>query len=250
MTTISSQIRRIQEKFRAAKSAVFFTGSGISAESGVPTFRGGDGFWSKFRPEELASLDAFRRDPNRVHDWYSYRRKLIMEAQPNQAHEIIAALSIKNTHKIAVITQNVDRLHQRAGSGGVVELHGTLMESYCVQCGNGHSHNALSEDSFGINCANKNCTGLMRPAVVWFGESLSLESLTTATKLSVESDIFFSIGTSGLVYPAADLPLMAKRYGAYTVEVNPESTPMSGYMDEAALGTSNEVLTRVFDNFL
>ncbi|MFQ6032074.1 MAG: NAD-dependent deacetylase [Candidatus Zixiibacteriota bacterium] len=199
---------------------VVLTGAGISAESGVPTFRGEDGLWKKFRPEELATFDAFMANPQLVWEWYEYRRKIIEEIKPNPAH--LALVEFQNYfEKFDLITQNVDGLHQQAGSKNVVELHGNLKRNKCIRCG--AKYETLDKTIQGIppKCT---CGGNIRPDVVWFGEMLPQEALNYAFGVSSGCDLFFSVGTSAVVHPAASLPLIAKRGGAYVVEVNIEPT--------------------------
>ena len=211
------------------------TGAGVSAESGVPTFRGEDGLWKKFRPEELASVDAFMANPSLVWEWYAARRHVIHEKTPNAGHRALAEMESLFTG-FTLITQNVDGLHQRAGSGNVLELHGNILFSWCTDCGH-KTDRDLPVDSGAVpHCP----CGSMRPDVVWFGEALPEEALALAFGAARQCDVFFSIGTSAVVHPAASLPLAAKQAGAYVVEVNMERTGISDHMDEVLLGKSGE----------
>jgi len=217
---------------------VVLTGAGISAESGVPTFRGEDGLWKKFRPEELATFDAFMANPQLVWEWYEYRRKIIEEIKPNPAH--LALVEFQNHfEKFDLVTQNVDGLHHQAGSKNVIELHGSIKRNKCIRCGT--KYESLEKTISGIppKCP---CGGNLRPDVVWFGEMLPQDALNYAFQVSSECDLFFSIGTSAVVHPAASLPLLAKRNGAYVVEVNIEPTDISRIVDESLMGKAGEIM--------
>ncbi len=206
----------------------FFTGAGISAESGIPTFRGKGGLWEKFKVEELATPEGFFRDPERVWRWYDMRRKAISEAQPNKAHRLIALIE-REYRDVWVITQNVDMLHQRAGSEKVLELHGNIWRVRCLGCGAVYYEFRTPLPEYPPKC--RECGGMLRPDVVWFGEPLPVDVLQKSWEIARSSDIFVVIGTSALVYPAAQLPYVAKEYGAKVVEINPESTPVSSVAD-------------------
>ncbi len=211
-----------------ATSVCVLTGAGISAESGVPTFRGEGGLWKKFRPEELANFDAFIRNPELVWEWYTYRRKLIHEVKPNPAHIGLAALE-RRVKSFTLVTQNIDNLHTRAGSKNILELHGNIDRSYCIQCRTLAANFELERVTGVPHCTK--CGGLIRPDVVWFGEMLPLDVFARAEAAAKECDIFFSIGTSAIVFPAASLPYTALDYGALVVEMNVELTDLSpGHM--------------------
>ncbi len=224
---------------RSAKSICVLTGAGISAESGVPTFRGEEGLWKKFRPEELANFDAFMRNPELVWEWYRYRRKLIHEVKPNPAHYALVELE-RSTGDFTLVTQNVDNLHRRAGSQSVVELHGNIERSYCVECNAVATESELENQSGAPRC--RKCGGLVRPDVVWFGEMLPVDALSKAESAAKRCDLFFSIGTSAIVYPAASLPFTALSHGAYVVEINRESTDLSSRAHAALFGKAGEIL--------
>jgi NAD-dependent deacetylase len=210
------------------KRVIVLTGAGISAESGIPTFRGAGGLWEKYKPEELATPQAFNKNPELVWRWYDYRRQKIAQAEPNRGHEILAELE-KRWEGFYLITQNVDGLHQRAGSRKVIELHGNIWKVRCTSCTyEGYNYEVPLRD---IPPRCPNCGGILRPGVVWFGEPLPYDALNTAYSLSREADLFMVVGTSALVYPAAELPLVAKEMGAFLIEVNPEETPLSPYAD-------------------
>ena len=230
------------EKLRQATRVAVLTGAGISAESGVPTFRGPDGLWKKFRPEELANFDAFIRNPKLVWEWYQYRRKIISEVKPNPGHLALAELE-KLLPDFAVITQNVDGLHQRAGSRKVIELHGNILRNRCIQC-----RKIIHEIEFKENDVPRcGCGGLIRPDVVWFGEMLPEEALEQAYTYARTSNVFFSVGTSAVVQPAASLPMEARTYGAYVVEINTESTPLTPWVDEHIGGKAGDVLPKLVE---
>ena len=222
-----------------AESICVLTGAGISAESGVPTFRGEEGLWKKFRPEELANFDAFIRNPELVWEWYAYRRRLIHEVKPNPAHYGLVALErfVKN---FTLVTQNVDNLHKRAGSRNVLELHGNIERSYCIQC-RALTQEAALEGQTGVPRCTK-CGGLVRPDVVWFGEMLPLEVFSKAESAARQCEVFLSIGTSVVVYPAASLPYTALDHGAFVVEMNLESTDLSSRAHEVLIGRAGEIV--------
>ncbi len=205
---------------------VVLTGAGVSAESGIPTFRGKDGLWNKYDPQELATPEAFQRNPKLVWEWYDWRRQLIAKAEPNEAHRIIAKME-KEFEDFWLITQNVDGLHQRAGSKKVIELHGNIWKVRCIKCFAEYYEYKTPLDELPPKC--KECGGILRPGVVWFGEALPEDALMKAYELSETADIFIVVGTSAQVYPAAELPFIAKRRGAKLIEVNPEETPVSPY---------------------
>lgn len=229
------------EALRAARRVVALTGSGISAESGVPTFRDAQtGLWARYDPQELATPEAFARDPDLVWKWYAWRRGLVEGASPNAGHEALADLA-RRVPVFSLITQNVDGLHQEAGSDNVVELHGNIRRSRCPV------ENVTVEpdemDHLPPPCSN--CGSPLRPDVVWFGEALPVAELGTASTAARSCDFFLSIGTSGLVYPAASLPHEAQESGATVVEVNPDPTPLSAHADFVVRGRAGEVLPRL-----
>jgi NAD-dependent deacetylase len=210
----------IEEAVRAIRNArprriVVLTGAGVSADSGIPTFRGAGGLWRNFRPEELATPEAFRRDPALVWEWYEWRRKLIHEAKPNAAHEALARLP-----GAVVVTQNVDGLHARAGSRDVVELHGSILRVRCVREGT----TRLREEPFDEVPPRCTCGALLRPDVVWFGEMLPEEALARAAAVVHSADLLLVIGTSGVVYPAAGFVTM---HSGLSIEINPEASAVS-----------------------
>lgn len=230
---------RLASVLESMKSVCVLTGAGISAESGVPTFRGTEGLWSKFKPEELANFDAFLRNPDLVWEWYSYRRKVMKQVQPNTAHLALVELE-GMMEDFTLVTQNVDNLHQRAGSKHVLELHGNIERSCCSVCGAFAEDVVISTDRSVPRCHS--CNGLIRPDVVWFGELLRQDVFSQAADAARRCDLFLCIGTSGVVYPAASLPLMAREDGAFVVEINPEYTDLSARISETIIGTAGEVL--------
>ncbi len=233
--TISDSLRSLLSK---KTKVVVLTGAGISAESGVPTFRGKDGLWKKFRPEELATFDAFMANPKLVWEWYEYRRKIIEEIEPNQGH--LALVDFQNYFdKFNLITQNVDGLHHKAGSKNVVELHGNIRRNKCIRCGKIYESLEGTIEGTPPRCP---CGGNIRPDVVWFGEMLPQDAINHAFAVSSECNLFFSIGTSAVVHPAASLPLIAKRAGAYVVEVNISPTEITHLVDESLFGKAGEIL--------
>jgi NAD-dependent deacetylase len=234
--------RKLLDRLTSANAVAVLTGAGISAESGVPTFWGNEGLWTKFKPEELANFDAFIKNPDLVWEWYAYRKKLIAEVKPNPGHYALAQME-KLFQEFAVITQNIDNLHQRAGSRRVYELHGNIERNYCINCGRRYRNDELVLAASAPRCVD--CNELIRPDVVWFGEVLPTDQWESADRASRNADVFFSIGTSAIVYPAASLPLMAKESGAYVVEINAEVTPLSDTANESLIGKAGEILPRL-----
>jgi NAD-dependent deacetylase len=206
------------------------TGAGISAESGVPTFRGEGGLWRSYRPEELATPHAFRRDPQLVWEWYAWRRGLIGACQPNLAHDTLAEME-PHFADFSLITQNVDGLHRLAGSRNVVELHGNIWGLRCTR-GCRPNWEDRSDPLSEIPPRCPDCGALARPDVVWFGESLPGVALEAAWSAAQRCQVMLVVGTSALVHPAASLPLLALQSGAYVVEINPQPTPLSEAVDE------------------
>ncbi len=212
---------------RDAHHVVALTGAGISAESGVPTFREAQtGLWARYRPEDLATPQAFRNDPRLVWEWYTWRRKLVAQAEPNPGHLALAKME-QHSSIFTLITQNVDGLHQKAGSGSrspVIELHGNIQRTKCFE--DNQPVDQWAEDEH-IPPLCPRCGGFLRPDVVWFGEALLADALQAAWEAAQSCEIFFSIGTSGLVEPAASLPYLALQCGASVVEINPNETPLT-----------------------
>jgi NAD-dependent deacetylase len=237
---------RLQSVLASARLVVAFTGAGISAESGVPTFRGADGIWKKLSPEELASMDGFLRNPDRVWEWYQHRRAIIGSVEPNAGHRALVEMESIFPH-FTLVTQNIDDLHRRAGAKKVVELHGNITRNYCIKCGAQYQGADVPLKDRVPTCGRPGCGGMIRPDVVWFGEMLPEDEWETAARASESADLFFSIGTSAAVYPAASLPLVAHRSGAFLVEVNTEPTPLTDIADEFLMGPAGAVLPAVVE---
>jgi NAD-dependent deacetylase len=230
------------DALRQAGRVAFLTGSGVSAESGVPTFRDAlTGLWSRFRPEELATPEAFRRDPQLVWDWYRERRHRVAAVQPNGAHWALARLQQAMPLSV-LVTQNVDGLHQRAGSREVIEFHGNLFTNRCRDCGHETQHPDPALES---PPACPRCGQRMGPGVVWFGEQIPAEALRMAWRHSMAAEVFFSIGTSGQVYPAAQLVELARSSGAVVVELNTAPTPLTDTADFVLRGLAGQTLPRL-----
>lgn len=223
-------VRAAVDRLRVARRVTILTGAGVSAASGVPTFRGTDGLWRQFRATDLATPEAFARDPALVWEWYQWRRELIAGCQPNAAHEVIARWSQRPD--CTVVTQNVDDLHMRAGTRDIVRLHGSIWELSCwTRCG--QSPRTWRDERVPIPepvPACPRCGRLARPAVVWFGESLDRRDMTRAAT-ATRCDVFIAAGTSSVVYPVAGLLGEAKAHGAFTIEINPEATAASDIVD-------------------
>lgn len=221
MTEISSSFIQILAN---ANNVVVLTGAGVSAESGIKTFRDPDGLWARFNPAELASPKGFMSNPELVWEWYQHRREIVHESKPNPGHYAIAELETLVPY-FTLITQNVDRLHQQAGSKIVYELHGNIIENHCFRCGKPYIGEVAFADKTLPKCPE--CGGKIRPSVVWFGEMLPEDAIRESEKATNHCDVFFSVGTSTEVYPAASLPYHAKKMGAYVVEINPNDTSFS-----------------------
>lgn len=230
----------------AAKTSVL-TGSGISAESGIPTFRGKEGLWKQFRAEELATPQAFSRDPALVWEWYDWRRSIIATKQPNSGHQVLAEWE-ERFPDFSLITQNIDGLHQKAGSRNIIELHGNIWKLRCVDEGTIIENHEPHLKEIPPRCPH--CGALLRPHVVWFGESLDGDLLEKAIRRASESDIMVVAGTSAVVYPAAAIPHSAREAGAKIIEVNPESTPLTPYADFTFRGPSGNVFPEINRNLL
>lgn len=228
------------------------SGAGISAESGVPTFRGPDGLWNGRRPEDVATLRAFRRDPVDVWEFYHARRRQLLQVVPNAGHRAIASWQ-ERYGEVPVITQNVDGLHQIAGSRDVLELHGSLWRARCMECGvviEDRTVSASEKGEMGVegisHCA---CGGMMRPDIVWFGEELPREITARAVSIATSVDILVIVGTSNLVYPAASIPLQALASGVRVIEVNIEPTPLSSRVTKFVQGSATEILPQLESEF-
>ena len=231
-------------RIKGAQRLSILTGAGVSAASGVPTFRGRDGLWRQYRPADLATPDAFARDPRLVWEWYAWRRELIAACQPNAAHDVIAAWS-RNTG-CRVMTQNVDDLHLQAGTRELVRMHGSIWELSCWgRCAAGSTpwrDDRVPMTDLPPRCPH--CGRIARPAVVWFGESLRLENLDAGVRATA-CDVFLTVGTSALVYPAAGLVHNARQHGAFTAEINLEDTPASAAVDVAIHASAEQILPAI-----
>ena len=241
MIEISDELKK---RLKNADKILFFTGAGTSAESGIPTFRGKDGLWKKFSPEELASYDAFVKNPDLVWEWYQFRRETIRKAEPNNAHKAIAEFE-KIYSDVTVVTQNIDNLHRRAGSSNILELHGNIEKNYCVNCGKRFDYVEFENANEVLKCDA--CGGNVRPDVVWFGETLPQDVFKRAEQKAMASEICFVVGTSAIVYPAAIIPYKAKDYGAYIVEVNLQYTDFTPDADESFFGKAGEILPELLN---
>jgi len=222
-----------------AKRIVALTGAGVSQESGLRTFRDAQtGLWAQYKPEELASPEAFRRDPKLIWDWYAWRREAVKAVRPNPGHYALAKME-KRVPGFTLITQNVDGLHRMAGNQNVLELHGNIQRVRCADC---YTFTAIWGDDNESVPLCKECGGLLRPDVVWFGEALPRDQLEAAVEAARSCDVFFSIGTSGVVRPAASLAFAAHNRGAVVVEINAEPTPLTSKADYFLQGKSGEIL--------
>lgn len=232
-----------------ARHIVVLTGAGVSAESGIPTFRDAlEGLWAKYDPRDLATPDAFERDPELVSRWYDMRRLMCRDTSPNPGHVAIAELQRRTERSggtFTLLTQNIDGLHQRAGASDVIELHGSLWKWRCASCHTPATDLPEPLAEFPSPCA---CGGFLRPGVVWFGEALSHDDLTAAAGACDACDVFLSVGTSGVVYPVAGLIDLVSVRGAPTIEVNPDVTPQSGQVTWSLRGPAGEVLPALVDS--
>lgn len=227
------------EKLRGAARVVALTGAGVSQESGLRTFRDAQtGLWAQYKPTDLASPEAFARDPKLVWDWYAWRREAIKGVRPNAGHYALVDMA-KRVPFFALITQNVDGLHAMAGSTGLQELHGNIRRVRCAECG--HFPEEWEEGGNSVPRCEV-CGGMLRPDVVWFGEALPRAALEFAVEAARACELFFSIGTSGVVQPAASLAFAAHNRGAMVVEINMEPTPLTPKADYFLQGRSGEVL--------
>lgn len=235
------------DRLGAAERLVVLTGAGVSRESGVPTFRGEDGLWRQHRAEDLATSEAFERDPELIWQWYDYRRQLVADAKPNPAHRAIAQLEgvFETFH---LVTQNTDGLHGRAGSRDPVELHGNIWRARCVREQRIFDLPQTPLDEIPPRCTF--CGSLLRPDVVWFGEPLPADAYDASYDAASRCDAMLVVGTSAVVRPAASLPLVAKHNGGLVVEVNTGYTPISALIDGTILGRAGDVLPGLVDALL
>jgi NAD-dependent deacetylase len=239
---LDDQIRLARAHVASARSITVLTGAGISADSGVPTFRGPDGLWRIYRAEDLATPEAFERDPRLVWEWYNWRRELIATKSPNPAHVALAELERRENERMWLITQNVDGLHRAAGSRRLSEIHGNIWMVRCTGCG------VVNEDRrvpIQILPTCDACGALLRPHIVWFGESLDPADLRRCTETLQSCDLLLVIGTSGVVYPAAGFASVAKQAGATVVEINLDETPQAPLVDLVLRGQAKDLVPQL-----
>lgn len=230
-----------------ARRVVVSTGAGMSRESGIPTFRDAqEGLWARFDPQELATVAGFRAAPARVWSWYAYRRGRMLSCRPHAGHAALVELE-QRIPQLTLVTQNIDGLHQVAGSSAVVELHGSIHRCRCLDCGRPAEEQVpAAEDEVEREPARcHRCGGYLRPDVVWFGEMLPAEAVERAWNAVAECDVLLVVGTSGLVWPAAELPHLAKRGGATVIEVNPVASEVTPVADIFLPGPAGEVLPAI-----
>lgn len=253
----ASGLARARELLSEASSICALTGAGVSAESGVPTFRGEEGLWKSYVPEELATPQAFRRDPRLVWEWYGWRREKIGACKPNPGHEALAELAL-GAKEVRLVTQNVDGLHEAAaravagpnspGPAIPLELHGSIFRVKCTSCTYRVPHREpIEAESVADLPSCPVCNALLRPDVVWFGESLDPQVLSEAFQAAREAEVCLVVGTSALVHPAASVPLATLEGGGVIIEVNPTETPLSGLAAVSLRGASGEILPRLLE---
>lgn len=239
-----TDIRALASALRRANNVVVLSGAGVSAESGIPTFRDAlEGYWSKYDPEQLATPEAFARDPELVTRWYDERRQKVSACQPNAAHLALVELedwAVQAGKSFVILTQNVDGLHQRAGSKDVVEVHGSLLKWRCNKSHVVAQNLPMPFPAYPMKSADG---GLLRPGVVWFGEHLPEDAVSRVESAIEQTDLFIAMGTSGMVYPAAGWSETARRCGAFTVELNRDPTPLSTSFDLVLRGNAGEILS-------
>ena len=222
---------------------VFFTGAGLSVESGIPTYRGQGGVWENYNYQEYACQEAFERDPEKVWDFHDKRRSMIKSCSPNPGHEIIAKVQQQHP-RTTIITQNIDGLHQRAGARDVIELHGSIWRLHCPESDD-------IEENFEVPLKQKRCgtRSWWRPDIVWFGDPLREETIKAALNALQQCDLFLCIGTSAVVYPAAQMPQIAIDNGAETIEINPEETPISAIFSRRMRTSASRALKELFPEY-
>jgi NAD-dependent deacetylase len=249
---MKSDLQAILPWVRSARRIAILTGAGMSAESGVPTFRDAQtGLWARFRPEELATEDAFRANPQRVWDWYASRREMMKDVAPNAGHHAIAVFQQRHPGRLTLITQNVDGLHQKAGSTDALALHGNIFEDVWLDpCTGAHGRGSVCDVSVAEpgrppHCAE--CGNRLRPGVVWFGEMLPAGALAEVENAAQDCELMLVIGTSGAVYPAAGLAHTARQGGARVVILNPEPTELDAVAHAVLRGKAAELLPTLLD---
>jgi NAD-dependent deacetylase len=236
-----TDLEQAREWLAEATALAVLTGAGISAESGVPTFRGAGGLWKEHKPEELATAEAFAKDPRLVWEWYNWRRELIAKAVPNPGHKALVQLEIRKP-RFTLITQNVDGLHDLAGNGKILKLHGDIWRMRCTSCGANFPNRRVPLPKLPPHCA---CGGLARPGVVWFGEPLPDGMIKEAEHAAAAAQVFLVVGTSAVVHPAASLIPYAKQAGAKVIEINTEATAATKMVDLALHGPAGELLPKL-----
>lgn len=237
---------QLKIRFKNSKTILALTGAGISAESGVPTFRGKEGLWKQYRAEELATPQAFQKDPKLVWEWYIWRMELISTKSPNPAHFALAELE-KNRSNFNLITQNVDDLHKKSGSQKIIEIHGNIFRNRCINCNRTYDSDP-SKLKNSTECPN--CKSLVRPDVLWFGESYDTELLNRAVSFAEKSEIVFVIGSSGAVGIPVELARIAKENGAFVIEINIDPSGYSRYADLFLQGKAGEILPKLIPYFV
>lgn len=246
MSHPASALARAADALADARHVVVLTGAGVSAESGIPTFRDKQtGLWAKYDPMELAHIDAFNRNPELVTRWYHWRFERCKDCKPNPAHYALAVFQqrlTRQSRRFTLLTQNIDRLHQQAGSTDVVELHGNILTWRCTLTGR---HVEMKDIPFDVFPPRSDAGGLLRPNVVWFGEMLPEDAIRAAYNAVNACDLFMSIGTSSVVYPAAGFVEIAISRGAKTIEINAEPTPISAMVDLSLMGPAGEILPQL-----
>lgn len=257
MSYVSARARDLVGR---AERILVLTGAGISAESGVPTFRGVQGLWKEFRPEELATPSAFARDPRLVWEWYDWRRRRVQECHPNAAHLALASLALASPSRTRIVTQNVDGLHAVAAcevaarlappaevaAAAPLELHGCLFRVRCTACGSRRAHVDLIDATSQASLPHcEGCAALLRPDIVWFGEPLDDAVLGEAVERARTADLCLVVGTSAVVQPAASLAMVTKRAGGSVIEVNPESTPLTPWADVSIRATAADAVPKI-----
>ena len=246
-TRLENLIKNASKILKINKNNLIYalTGAGISAESGIPTFRGKQGLWKKYNPQQLATLEAFLKNPKKVWEWYNLRRKIVLKAKPNLGHLTLAKFE-KLFKNFWIITQNIDGLHQKAGAKKVIELHGNIHRAKCLNCG---AIFKLDENKFEDVFYCPKCNSILRPDVVWFGENLPEDAIEKSFQISQNASISIVVGTSGTVYPAAYLPLITKRNGGKIIVINDEENPLSEIADIFIKGKAGEILPKILEYY-
>lgn len=239
----SELIKKAARDLSNARKTIAFTGAGISVESGIPDFRGAGGLWSKYDPEEYAHISAFRSNPTKVWQMIKDMMELVLGAEPNPAHHALAELEVMGLLD-CIITQNVDGLHQRAGSKKVIEFHGSNQWLICLGCGHREESTTLSLDAIPPRCPR--CSSILKPDVVFFGEPIPWDAQTKSFEAARTCDVVLVVGTSAVVYPAANIPILAKQSGARVIEINMEPTPLTGTVSDYLIqGAAGVILPQI-----